>query len=291
MKSYLEKPEQVTSDTNLGLFQARWRYPSKRQIRTVFFSLIGVLAVSGLMSSLVYAQSPLSPVPCPQAEKTCVSLCPLAKEENPHPVNIDYDVEGDALLIFIDGIGLDSVKHFIFDGQVIDDFLDEGREGGAVTIEEQQDSFTISVSLLPEQNIVGGVFGIVMSNGTTVSSEISSELLNQNATQPEESRGIRRARSCKARYTLVSYNRSTNWINLGDVSGWSKKGKCENKARAYSLRYSHFGITKQQYCNTYKGGNAKIYYDTNVSGKIYSRDGYVYSRLGVRCKCSGWKPY
>jgi hypothetical protein len=58
MKSYLKKPEQMIADTNLGPFQARWRYPSKRQIRTVFFSLIGVLAVSGLMSSLVYAGPP-----------------------------------------------------------------------------------------------------------------------------------------------------------------------------------------------------------------------------------------
>jgi hypothetical protein len=223
------------------------------------------------------------------------SFCPAVEDEKPHPVKIDYDVEGDTLLILIDGIGLNSVKHFTFDDQVIDDFLYEWREGGPVTIEKQQDSFTISVSLPPEQKTEGGVFGIVMSNGTIVSSEIPSGLLNQNATQPEEERRVRIwPRTCKVRYTLVSNNQSTAWINLGSVHWPSRKRKCEDKARSYaygSLHYSLFGITPQQFCNIYKGGSAYIYYDTEVDGKIYSRDGYVYSKLRVRCKCTQWVPY
>jgi len=98
------------------------------------------------------------------------------------PVAINYSVADGKLSVHIDGIGLDVVEHFIFNGEVIDDYLHDAVNDGLAAIEEQDNSFVLSISL-PEQEVTGGAFGVVMANDTTVSSEIPSELLTQSARQ------------------------------------------------------------------------------------------------------------
>ncbi len=219
-------------------------------------------------------------------ENACPAAVSATEDENRQPVEVSYDVDGNTLSIFIEGIGLSDIKHFTFDGEVIDALIYEGRDNGSITIEEQQNNTLVLVSLPQEQRIVGGVFGVITQNGTSVSAEIPGELLDSSTR--ERGRGKR----CKAYFRLDGFG-SYGWVNLGKVRWPARKKKCERKARSYAsrLRYNHFGISKQQYCNKFGSGKAPIYYDTQVSGRVYSRDGYVHSRLGVRCRCSGWSPY
>ncbi len=89
------------------------------------------------------------------------SSCSVMEPESPQLRKLEYEMEGDTLFIIVEGIGLDGVKHFTFDGKIIDDLLSEGRDSGSVTIEEGHNQFFISVSLPSIQKVVGGIFGVV----------------------------------------------------------------------------------------------------------------------------------
>lgn len=223
------------------------------------------------------------------------SFCTVTKQESPQPRQLKYEMEGGTLFIIVEGIGLDEVEHYTFNGKIIDDFLSDERESGSVTIEEGHNQFLISVSLSSSQQVVGGVFGVVTSDGTTVSSNIPSDLLDQKDAQ--SARGVRSWWSrCYATFEVnCNGKRQTQSISqyrYGGVCAY-KRWKCQQWAENYAkntLGYWQFsGLTGQSYCNCFGRDNARVYYDTTVQG-CSSNDGYVYSGLKAkdRCYCSGW---
>jgi hypothetical protein len=223
------------------------------------------------------------------------SSCSVMEPESPQLRKLEYEMEGDTLFIIVEGIGLDGVKHFTFDGKIIDDLLSEGRDSGSVTIEEGHNQFFISVSLPSIQKVVGGIFGVVTSNGITVSSNIPSDLLNQKETQP--SRSVRSWWSrCYATFEVnCNGTRKTQRISQYSYGGLCayKKMKCRQWAESYArntLGYWQFsGLTGQNYCNCFGRNQARVFYDTTVQG-CSDHDGYVNSGLKAnnRCNCSGW---
>ena len=224
---------------------------------------------------------------------------PLSMEpESPQLIEIEYGVEGETLFIVVDGIGLEQVKHFTFNGQIIDDFISDGRETGLVTIEEEPNMFLISASLPSSQAVVGGVFGVVTSNGTTVSSDIPSDLLSQSNTEP--SRSVRRKSYCYVTYRLdcpySQKRRETLQIYLGWASspfcGWRKR-RCRDWARSYAHRLSHrdFGLTGQQFCDEccskscFEKEQMSVSYYITMTG-CGSEGGSVFTDLDAhRCYC------
>ena len=229
------------------------------------------------------------------------SACPVPiteplsmEEESPRLIEIEYEVEGDTLFIVVDGIGLDQVKHFTFNGKIIDDFISDGREKGLVTIEEEYNMFLISASLPSSQAVVGGVFGVMTSNGTTVSSDIPSDLLSQSNT--ESSRSVRRKSYCYVTYRVCCNGcKYTSQLYLGWASspfcGYRKR-YCRDRAQQYArntLSYWQFGLAGPQYCNCFKNQWTSVYYDTTVTG-CNSYDGYQSTGLQAahKCHCSGW---
>lgn len=200
-------------------------------------------------------------------------------------------MENNIISVYVNGVRLDQIEHFIFNNQVIDDFVHNGREDGSVTVVEEENAFMMLMSSSSVQNADGGVFGITISNGTTVSSKIPSELLNGEF---QESSRSTRGRTCTAKFEVD--NKTTDWLNLGTVSGWfTKKKKCRSKAYNYaykSLRYNSFEFTGQQFCNKYGnnyGSRVKVEVNTNVRGYNNSKDGVVYSNLQATCKCSEYR--
>ena len=101
---------------------------------------------------------------------------------NPFPITINHGIADNKLSVYVDGIDLAAVKHFTFNGEVIDDYLQNSVNQGLATIEQHPGSFTISISL-PEQKMMGGVLGIVLANDITISSEIPSDLFTQDDRQ------------------------------------------------------------------------------------------------------------
>ena len=253
---------------------------------------------------------------------------PVTEEESRKPIKfeygLEYDIGGEALFIRVDGIGLAHVKHFIFNGQIIDDFIYEGRDNGLVTIHDgDQNILEITISLpfiQISQTIVGGVFGIVMSDGTTVSSEIPSDLYlpgqNGRHTRIEPTITVAiiggavvfgtavidwlsgsKETVCEARYRIRcdGVDIFTPWQERGTVGDWNrcstKLKRCINKAKTYaegSLRFDEFnGITKQKYCECFREGNVLVRYEMRMSNTVCddpsSRN--VKSRLNNSCDC------
>jgi hypothetical protein len=202
-------------------------------------------------------------------------------QNNQHTVIIDPYVKDDIISLDVNGIEFDKVKHFTINGQVIDDFVREGRNNGTVTVTEQQDFFFILVSLPFAQSLVGGTLGIVMSNGTTVTSKIFDELPS-------------RLTRCYARYKALGH--VTDRVYLGTIHNSSQMvQQCVNKAKNYvnHLHYSQFkGLTEQRICQ--EGWLATVNIDAEVSDQLGSdKDGELTSGLKAVCLNNGttWGKY
>lgn len=94
--------------------------------------------------------------------------------------------------------------------------------------------------------------------------------------------------SCQAKFT-ANNTTTENWVDLGEVGGFlsfqNKKKKCLEKGKDYvsQLKFSDFGLTGQQICDN--EGKVDVYIDTEVEGKVNSRDGSVKSNLQAKCVC------
>ena len=243
---------------------------------------LGVVAGMALIANMGFSQAA-------ELNNVATEVPTVSNQEISYPVTIEYDIEDNIISIYVNGVQLDQVEHFIFNNQVIDDFVHDGRENGNITIGEEESAFMMLMSLSLVQNVNKGVFGITMSNGTTVFSEIPSELLNGGSQ--EGSRSTRKWQKCHAKFEID--NKTTNWIYLGEVGGFlaSKKRICLSKAYSYArnqLHFSYFGFTGQGFCEKYGANGVKVEINTEVEGKSNSKDGTVSSRLRATCQCSGY---
>lgn len=101
-----------------------------------------------------------------------------------------------------------------------------------------------------------------------------------------------RERECFGKFTIN--RQTTGLIFLGEVGGFlrNKKKLCREKAKEYAtnnLRPENFeGINfdeiKQTVCLEEKLGGVEVSFDTQVEGKINSRDGSIRSLLNVACE-------
>ncbi|HIE01268.1 MAG TPA: hypothetical protein EYP59_13430 [Thiotrichaceae bacterium] len=244
-------------------------------------SLMAGMALAANMGLITQAAAEL--------DNVATEVPAVSSQEILYPVTIEYDVEDNIISVYVNGVRLEQVEHFIFNNQVIDDFVHDGREDGSITVGEEENAFMMLMSSSSIQNADRGVFGITISNGTTVSSEIPSELLN-GASQ-ESSRGTRKRRKCKAKFEID--NETTGWIYLGTVGGFlvSKKKKCKAKAYSYArynLHYSSIGFTGQEFCEEYGKNGVRVEVNTEIEGKSNSKDGEVSSMLQAKCQCSGY---
>uniref|UniRef100_A0A0C1N1P0 Uncharacterized protein n=1 Tax=Tolypothrix bouteillei VB521301 TaxID=1479485 RepID=A0A0C1N1P0_9CYAN len=100
-----------------------------------------------------------------------------------------------------------------------------------------------------------------------------------------------RERECLGKFTVNG--ETTNWISMGEVGGFlkNKKKKCKEKTEKYSERNltlkdfesANSEEMKQRVCELENIGGVEVYFDTQVEGKINSRDGTTRSMLNVTC--------
>lgn len=95
-----------------------------------------------------------------------------------------------------------------------------------------------------------------------------------------------RKRACKA-MMFIAGKKSSPWTYLGKVGGFlrNKKRLCKNKANAWVARSgAAFARSAVRKSNAVCGKRVKVEFNTEVSGKRNSRDGYRYfNHYGYSC--------
>lgn len=114
-----------------------------------------------------------------------------AQYSGPPMINFHLSDE-DYLLIKIDGLKLDEVDGFSFDGMDISELVGQYKEAGIIDLPERDDGFQVNVNIPIRQLAGQHEFGVIYGGGTKLSARMDSETLLEEKADGDRGFGFTR---------------------------------------------------------------------------------------------------